>query len=255
MKPVVLSPGVIKRIHAAVDKTYDRVLARFLEKQPGDKRIIFTSNKPRITLPALYQAASREEGARPDEDMLAGLKKIAESYVEAQRARTKAQVVKAVQSWLSEAASGKVKTDVSTVLGGELAGVFGKAHDALHQMADTEGSNARNTGTLNGVIRVNAASGIEDPVIYFVVVRDQSLCDECKRVHLMPDGVTPRLWYLSEVKHGYHKKGEDQPSVGGLHPHCRCSLVTLMPGYGFDSGGSITWVEHDHDALKAQRGD
>lgn len=254
MRPVVLTRAVVKKIYAAVDRTYDRVLARFLEKHPEDKRIVFSS-KPRVTLPSIYEAASREEGARPDGDMLAGLKRVAESYIEAQRDRTKAKVLKAVQSWLSEAAAGGVDTDVKTVLGGELAGVFGKAHEALHQMADTEGSNARNVGTLNGVIRVNAATGIEDPVIYFVVVRDQSLCDECRKVHLMPDGTTPRLWYLSEVKHGYHKKGEDQPSVGGLHPHCRCSLVTLMPGYGFDFSGSISWVEHGHEELKNQRGE
>jgi hypothetical protein len=39
--------------------------------------------------------------------------------------------------------------------------------------------------------------------------------------------------------HGYHKKGEPNPKVGGLHPHCRCTMVTLMPGYGFDAGGMI----------------
>ena len=36
----------------------------------------------------------------------------------------------------------------------------------------------------------------------------------------MGDGHTPRLWYMSEVNHGYAKKGDAAPSIGGQHPNC-----------------------------------
>jgi hypothetical protein len=29
--------------------------------------------------------------------------------------------------------------------------------------------------------------------------------------------------------------------------------VTLMPGYGFDGKGMVTYIEPDHDELKQQR--
>jgi len=97
----------------------------------------------------------------------------------------------------------------------------------------------RNVGILEGIVKTNAVAGVEDPTVFFVVVRDGVLCGECKRLHMLEDGVTPRVWKLSEVGHGYHKKGEQFPKVGGLHPHCRCVLSTLLPGYGFNEGGFV----------------
>jgi hypothetical protein len=104
---------------------------------------------------------------------------------------------------------------------------------------------------MDAITKINAASGVSDPIVFFVVVRDQTLCPECKRLHLMPDKTTPKVYKLSEVGAGYHTKGDSDPKMGGLHPNCRCCLVTLMPGYGFDSAGMVTykspgWSEYDH---------
>jgi len=123
----------------------------------------------------------------------------------------------------------------------------------MRRLIDTEAQNVRNTGVLDGIIKVNAAHDIEDPVIYFVVVRDNYLCPECKRLHLLEDEKTPRLWYLSELGHGYHKKGQSNPKLGGLHPNCRCSLVPLMPGFGFSKDGFTTFRGTKYDAIKEQR--
>jgi hypothetical protein len=80
-------------------------------------------------------------------------------------------------------------------------------------------------------------------------------CDECKRIHLMPDKITPRAWKLSEVSAGYHKKGENFPCMSDLHPHGRCTMVTILPGYGFDADGKVTYITHGYDILKEQRGE
>jgi hypothetical protein len=69
----------------------------------------------------------------------------------------------------------------------------------------------------------------------------------------MPDLVTPRVWKLSEIGFGYHKKGENNPKIAGLHPHCRCGLAFLAPGFGF-KGGQVSWIGEGHDEYKAQRG-
>jgi hypothetical protein len=252
-KQIFLTRAVVKLLHAAVDKLYDRVKVRFLEKHPPvDKRIVI-GFKPRVTLPSLFRDAAREEGAKPSEDVLQSLLRVADGFLEAQRHTTKTHVVKAVQSFLNEAQAAGVETDVETVLGGELARVFGRAADGVKRILQTEATTARNVGTLEGIVRVGAALGEEDPVVYWVVVRDQDLCQECKNLHLLPDEKTPRVWRLSEVKHGYHKKGEDQPSLSGGHVNCRCFLVSLQKGYGFDDGGGVTFVSLDHDEFARQR--
>jgi hypothetical protein len=249
-----LPRGAVARIHKAVDTVFDRILTRFLERPQGDKRIYIGAKPPRTTLPEIFRAASASERVKTDETILSGLMEVAKSFLDAQRERTKAHTVKAVQGWLHEAHAAGVDTDLSTVLEGELARVFGKAHDGVKRILDTEATTARNMGTLDGIVKVNAASGIEDPVVYFVVVRDIDLCSECLRLHMLDDEKTPRVWYLSELGHGYHTKGDDRPKVSGLHPHCRCSLVTLMPGYGFDDAGMVDWIGLDHDEMKKQRG-
>ena len=125
----------------------------------------------------------------------------------------------------------------------------------MKRIVETEATHTRNVGVLEGISRVNAAAGIEDAHIFFVVVRDSDLCSECKRLHLMEDGKTPRLYRLSEVGAGYHKKGQDDPKIGGLHPNCRCSITTLMPGYGFNSAGLVVYKSRGWDELKHQRGE
>ena len=72
-------------------------------------------------------------------------------------------------------------------------------------------------------------------------------------LHLLPDKKTPRLWKLSEIGHEYHKKGDPNPKLPGLHPNCRCKLTYLAQGFGFDKDGKVTWKGVDHDELEFQR--
>lgn len=251
-KQVTLSPKAVSDIEAAVDDLFDRIKVRALGPRSIDKKLYIGWNAD-LSLPGLFMSANAEEGNRPDDDVLNSLMRVAAGYLDGERERTKAQVVKAVDSFLKEAKSGKVKTDVKTVLGGQLADVMAKVTSEVTRIIDTEATTARNVGVLDGIMKVNSAAGVEDPVVYFVVVRDSSLCEECKRLHLLPDGVIPRLWKMSEVSHNHHKRGDASPSIGGEHPHCRCSLVTLMLGYGFDDGGGTTYIGPDHDEFKKQR--
>lgn len=248
-----LGPGTIKAIQDLVEELFDKVRARFLGPRIlGGKRIAITFN-PELTLPGVYGASAMEERVRPDSQTMHGLAKVADGYLQAVKEKTKAQVVKAVDSFLQQAHAQGIKTDVKTVLGGELSKVFGKVTSDVERIVDTELTTARNMGALDGIVKFNASQGIDDPVVYFVTVRDQHLCEECKRLHLLEDGVTPRVWLLSEVGHNYHKRGEGNPKVGGLHPHCRCSMVTIMQNYGFKNGG-VAYIGRDHDEFKRQRG-
>jgi hypothetical protein len=249
-----LGKGAVRLIHRAIDGLFDRVKGRYLGPGAVGPKRIFISYKPELTLQGLYSAAAGEERARPDEGVMGSLVRIAEGYLDASRAKTKARVVAAVQQFLRDAAAKGRGADVETVLGGQLADVWGQVTGDIVKILDTEATHARNIGTLEGITKVSAAAGIEDPVVYFIVVRDTETCAECLRLHTLGDkAMTPRCWYLSEVGNGYHRRGEEVPKIGGLHPHCRCTLATLMPGYGF-IGGALRYVGRGHNELVKQRG-
>ncbi|NDD54103.1 hypothetical protein EBZ39_09535 [bacterium] len=252
--PSVLNLFAIKMIEKQVEELFKKAKARFLGPSAVDKRFYFMLKiDPALSLPGIFAAASQEERVKPDHQIIRKLLSHAENYIDAYESRAKAQVVKAVDSWIQDAAISGVQTDVKTVLGGELADVWKKVTTDLSKMVNTEAQNAKNIGTLEGIIRSNASSGIEDPMVYFVIVRDEHVCDECMRLHMLPDGKTPKVWYLSELGHGYHKKGQENPKLGGLHPHCRCSIVTLMPGFGFNEAGFVTYKEPGWNELEHQR--
>ena len=142
---------------------------------------------------------------------------------------------------------------VGVVLG-VIIGVLPGLGGANGVIMETESTIHRNTSIMDGIVRSNAAAGIEDPTVFFVTVNDQHRCDECTRLHVQPDGITPRVWKLSELGAGYHKKGEENPKIGGLHPHCRCVLTTLLRGYGFSGAGRVQYIRPGHDEFAAQRG-
>lgn len=250
--PHQLGPGNIRAIEKAVDHTFDRLKVRLLGPQSVGKRI-YVGYTRQYSLPGLFEQAAREEGVAADLMTLNQLLKVAGGYVDATREKTKARVVREVQGFLADAHKGGIDTDLRTVLEGKLSEVWSETAHAVRRIIDTEATHTKNVGVLDGIVRINSAAGIEDPLVYFVVVRDKDLCNECKRLHLLPDEITPRVWKMSEVGSGYHKKGESNPKMGGLHPHCRCSLVTLMPGYGFDGKGMVTYISKNHDEYAKQR--
>ncbi len=255
MPPITLSVGARRAISDAVDEVFDRVTARYIgpdAAQRGDKRI-YIGHRPDLTLQSLYQAAAQEERTKGDPASIVSLVDTAKGYLDLNRQTTKMRIVRTVEAFLRNAEATGVKTDLKTVLGGQLADVWTSTAAGVTKILDTEATRARNMGTLEGIVKVNAASGIEDPLIYFITVRDGERCEECTKVHLLPDEITPRLWKFSEIEHGYHVRGVDKPSWSGMHPHCRCTPATLMPRYGFDKAGMVTYVGGDHSEWDKQR--
>jgi hypothetical protein len=249
----VLTKRAVRAIQLAVDKLFDRVKARALGpdavSRRGDKKI-FVVHKPALTIPGIYKQAAAEEATKPNDRVMHSLVEVATSYLDAERERTKARTIHAVNAWLAS----NPDADARTVLEGELAGVAKQVIESVVKIVDSTATVARNMGTLEGISKAAASRDVEDPVVYFVVVRDQSLCKECRTLHLLPDGVTPRVFRLSEVSQGFHKRGDKSPSIGGLHPHCRCTIASLVPGYGFGPSGMVRFVDVGHDELAAQRG-
>jgi hypothetical protein len=248
-----LGPAAVKAIERSVEVLFEKIRNHVMgDKYPTGKRL-YIAYKPDLTLKGIFNTAAAEEGVVPSEDVLKTLLKISNSYLDATKEKTTAKVVQSVQSFLQDAGNKGIETSVETVLGGKLYEVMGETTRDLKRIFETESTVIRNTSIMDGIVRSNAAAGIDDPTIFFVTVRDGVRCDECTRLHIQPDGTTPRVWKLSEVGSSYHKKGEEFPKIGGLHPHCRCVLTTLMPGYGFDGGGRVQYKSPGYDEYATQR--
>ncbi len=247
-----LPPAAVKRIVREVDNVFDRLAVRFLGPRILGKQIYVNWNE-HFSIPGLFERAAKEEGVSPNPNTLNEILEVASGYLDAQRERTKARVIREVNAFLVDSNHKKVRTDLDTALAGKLSEIWSETASNVRRIADTEANYARNVGTLEGIVKVNAVAGVDDPVVYFIPVRDQDLCDECRNLHLRRDGATPRVWRLSEVGSGYHKKGEGNPKVGGLHPNCRCVMATLMLGYGFNKAGAVTYIGRSHNEFEEQR--
>jgi hypothetical protein len=84
-------------------------------------------------------------------------------------------------------------------------------------------------------------------------------CRFCVMLYLRPDGVTPRVFKLSELLANGTNVGRKagQPSrsgksrtqwkavIGAMHPFCQCELHLLPDGFGFDSSGQLTYIGLD----------
>lgn len=199
-----------------------------------------------ITLPDLYRASVLAEGGIPLHETADGLSEISAAYVESARARTQAAL-------LQELSSATLSGDAPKDLDAAIAKIFETASSDVQRTIETEAQRARSVGILEGITHVAAKLDDSDPNIVFITAKDNHVCDECVSLHVMPDGITPRCWKLSQVQNDYHKKGGQYPSRLGLHPHCRCTLTYIPPGFGF-KGGRLAFMSDGYDLYGAQQG-
>lgn len=238
-----------------VDQMFDKMAVNLLGYIPAyrSKKSLLFSYNPTFTLAHLFlQALGSERPLPKEEEALKNLLDTAHEYVQSLRSKTKAQLSESVDSYVKEARS-RGETPSESQIRERLNESLSSASKHMKTIVQAEATKARNTGKMFNIAKVGASIGQSDPTVFFVVIKDNVTCEECKRLHMMPDGITPRVWKLSELGFSYHKKGQDNPKVCGLHPHCRCTLTLLAPGFGF-KGGSVTFISPDHDELKAQRG-
>lgn len=262
MARFTIGKAAVNKIHAAVEALFGRAKMRLLARRPPKEIRISVMSQPvgvrdDLSIPGIFDHSSRTEGFKPSADVRESLTRVAEGYLDAHCELAKVKVLHAVQNFLSEAETKQVDTDLETVLGGELSDIFATVTHNVKTIVETESTRARNAGTLDSVTKIAAVMGVADPVVYFVIVRDQHVCSECVGLHQLNGTLAgpPKVYRLSEVGHGYHKRGESNPKLGGLHPHCRCSMVYLAKGFGFSPAGLVTFISPEWDEYAKQRGD
>lgn len=249
-----ISSGGKEAIGQKVEELFDRIALEFIGDIPRlrNKKTIVISSKRNFGLADLFVQSMRDQNPNiVERDALKGLLNSAYDYVEALKSKTKVSVTERIDGLVRESKLGNrdvQESEIQAILDEELQ--KGKSH--LKAIAEAESTKLRNMGTLMDITRVASDLDDPDPTVFFVVVKDGATCKECLRLHLMDDQNTPRLWKFSELKQGYHKRSENNPSAFGLHPHCRCTLTYLARGFGF-AKGRVTYIEEDHDAYFAQK--
>lgn len=252
---VSLSSKIKDALNLTVEDIFDNIALSFIGNIPRlrDKKRLVISGESNFGLAHLFiQAMGNRPPNAIEQDVLKSLLESAHGYIESLKSRTKSNITERIDGLYREASLRNEKMS-NDVVQAAVAEEMAKAKSQMQAIAESESTKLRNLGTMMDISRVAGNIGDSDPTVFFVVIKDQSTCKECIRLHLMPDGSTPRLWKFSQLKQGYHKRGEDNASAFGLHPHCRCTLTYLAKGYGFNEYGYVTYEQEGHDAFSKQK--
>ena len=244
-----------EQIAEAVEEMFDTIALQFIGDIPKlrNKKILTISSKRNFGLGHLFvQAMQNRTPNAIEQDVLKSLLESAYGYVESLKNRTKSNVTERIDGIIKEAKLNNRKPDENEIRD-ILAEELGKAKSNMKSIAESESTKLRNLGTMMDISKVAGNLGDMDPTVFFIIVKDGATCKECIRLHLMPDGVTPRLWKFSELKQGYGKRGDETPSAFNRHSGCRCSLSYLSAGFGFDKQGKVSYQSEDYSAYKDQR--
>jgi hypothetical protein len=250
-----LSTHSKEQIHKVVGDLFDKAALRLLGPIPKlhHKKITLLGFLEGATLATLFiQAMNNKYLNNTEGDVLKGILGGAFGYIETLKGKTTSAISERIDGLAREARISKEsipEAKLNEIIQEEL----GKAKSGLETIAMSEATKARNLGALMDITRKTALSGNADPIIGFVGPNDDKTCENCRRLFFMPDGVTPRLWFLSECNGGYFKRGDSKPSILGLHPRCRHTPFNVPPDWGFDKSGHLTFVGLGYNALEEQR--
>jgi hypothetical protein len=250
-----ISSASKEQIAKLVDDLFDKTTLRFLGNVPKlqQKKHILIGFEQNVNLANLFvQAMNNKYLNHIEQDVLKGILGDAYSYIDILKNKTSNNIIQQLEGIAREARISGEKI-VQETLTGIITKELDKARSSLETIAASESTKARNLGSVMDITRASAADGIKDPIVGFAVIRDNSTCEQCVRVCLMPDGVIPRLYYLSELSAGYFKRGDQVPSILGMHPHCRCTIFTVPSDWGFTEKGHITFKSIGYNALEEQR--
>jgi polyhydroxyalkanoate synthesis regulator phasin len=245
-----------EEIGKIVEDMFDRIAMQFIGNVPRlrHKKLLVLSAKPNLNLAHLFvQSMANKEPNIFESDALKSMLESSYGYIESLKNKTRSNVTEQIDGLAKEvkARGGRLTAeDLKAVLDEEMR----KAKAHLRTIAEAESSKLRNVGKLMDITRVSSSLGDPDPTVFFVVVKDANLCHECKRLHLMSDMVTPKVWKFSELRQSYHKRSDNVPSAFSLHPHCRCSISFLGRGFGFKNG-TLTFISENHDEYQKQHSD
>lgn len=222
VKHLTVDPYVLGKVVALVQRTtstkitYDEIMSAIKGKTPHFVPLTGVETEA-------ISYASANAGAHITGIMHTTLK---HAHTSVARARTTA--LNEVQNEVASAiANRKTISELKTAL-------FNRIDDSYRdwkRVAHTEMNNAVQNGIYER-IRAESPKGGDQLVFKRPA---PNACRYCKRLHLHDDGVTPRVFKLSELAQSNIglKPIDWVPTIGGVHPWCHCQLVVIPEGYSF----------------------
>lgn len=250
-----LSLKAFEAIEAMIKNRFDVISMKFLgliPKKTKDKMITFTTSKEPNMISLFLQALGTKTPNPIEERTLKTMLRVSNGYLDSLRDKTTAKIMHEIESQVVNASLKNQAVSIKK-LDKIINKEMGRAGTHLKLIANAESNKATNTGTALQISRLSEEKGEEDPTVFFVVTIDDVTGPEEFILHLLPDMKTPRVWKLSEIGSEYHKVGDPNPKLPGLHPNCRCKLTYLAKGWGFDSAGKVKFINLEHDEFKRQR--
>jgi very-short-patch-repair endonuclease len=211
-----------EQIHRVIHDLFDKAALSLVGPIPKlhHKKITLLGFAEGLTLASLFVAAMNNKWLNHvEQDVLKGILDNTYNYINVLKNKTSTNVTNRVEALAREARLTGEKipeAKINQIVQEEL----GKARSGLERIAASEATKTRNLGAVMEISRTAAISGNKDPIVGFHVINDSSTCESCVKVNLMPDGVTSRLFKMSELSAGYFKRGDKVPSILGQHPHC-----------------------------------
>jgi intein/homing endonuclease len=233
----MLNEHVRDAIKSIIENLFDRMAFNLLGNIPSlkNKKLLVISSKPNLGLGHLFLNALGSQYLLPqEEEVLKQLLDNTYQYIDALKSKTSAKIIESLGSYIHEMKQ-KNQTPSQMEINKKIIEELRAAGDHLKLITAAETNKAKNVGTALHIAKVGAAQGAKDPYCFFVVIKDNVTCNTCKKLHLMPDGITPRVWKMSELSYNYYKKGQQNPSVMGPHPHCFTGNSLLHTDKGIKS--------------------
>ncbi len=174
-----------------------------------------------LSMPGLYYSAyvSANADSKPTQEALKGLMRVTENYIDNAQDRAKIRAIEAVENTVRDAQA-KPDYDYEEELNDALVSVFDQTHGETKTILESELQRVKTIGLQEGTLDILEKRGITDPTIAFLTRHDSFVCKYCREMYTLPDGVTPRVYKLSELKSGYFNRKNPEPHLAPLHPNC-----------------------------------
>ena len=232
-----LSIKATEAIEKLIHTKFDALSLQFLGLIPQktkEKRIVFSTSRQNL-ISLFLQGLGDRDPNQIEEQTLKKLMKIASGYLDALKDRTAAKVIADIDAYVTNQNAKR-----ETVSGSEINKIIEddmkRAKNHFKMIANSESNKAVNTGTALQISKMADEKKEEDPTVFFIVTIDDATGPEEFVLHLLPDKKTPRVWKLSEIGSEYHKKGDPNPKLPGLHPNCfvgNLGVNILTEKYGY----------------------
>ena len=233
-----------------VDDLFDKMSISFLGFDPKSKTLD-TGGRNLISI--FMKGLNSTSPTADEKDVLKTSLQITKAYIDGLKSRTQTRILDKINSEVESYHGNGEQLSLNKIR--EIMGKeFSLAGNNFKLAINSEANKIRNMSTALKIEKLSTAKGIPDPYVFWIVTLDEKTADKPeKTLHLIPGTTTPRVWKLSEIKHEFWKKGMTQTSIYGGHPHCRCVLTYLAPGWGFDAKGKVKYRGRNHDERAFQK--